>query len=96
MYEQKVVWIGTVLGDASVEDFEQFFLDELGFHIKYDEEFKMIGGLYKGLNCIIFGVCGKELSKFSLFRITTTDMKWIEDFKDNEEGNIPEYIVNKY
>ena len=31
MYEQKVVWMGTILGDSTVEEFEEFFLNELGY-----------------------------------------------------------------
>ena len=84
MYSQKVVWIGTVLGDSSVEDFEEFFLKELGFNVKYDCEFKVQDGDYKGLNCIVFGLCGKQVPKFAMFRVTTDDMKWFEDFVDNE------------
>ena len=97
MYEQKVVWMGTILGDSTVEEFEEYFLKELGFHVKYDEEFVMSDGKFKGLHCIIFGICRKEISEFALYRISTPDMKWWEDFKDNFEiENIPEEIVNKY
>ena len=93
MYEQKVVWVGTILGDSTVEDFENFFLNELGYHVKYVEEFKMTD---TGSNCILFGLCGKEVPKFAMFRITTPDMKWFEDWVDNYREGIPEYILNKY
>ena len=93
-FEQKVVWMGTVLGDASVEEFEEFFLEELGYHVKFDEEFKMVD---KDLHCIIFGICAKEIPKFALFRIQTPDMKWWEDFCEIEGvNNIPCEIVEKY
>ena len=95
-FKQNVVWIGTVLGDASINDFEEYFLNELRYHIRYVDEFKMESGYYQGLNCIIFSVCSNELPKFTLFRLTTTDMKWLEDFWDNECDNIPLEVYNKY
>ena len=96
-YVQKVVWIGTVLGDASTDDFEKFFLKELGFHVKYDGEFKMVGGHYDGLNCIVFNLHNDDVSKFAMFRITTDDMKWLEDFFDNEGvNNFPEEFHENY
>lgn len=94
-YVQEVVWVGTVLGDSSVEDFEDFFLDKLGFHVKYVEEFGMTGEL-NGIHCIIFKIASEDLSRFTLFRIKTNDMKWIEDFWDNETNNIPCEIYEKY
>ena len=97
MFEQKVVWIGTVLGDASIKEFEDYFLNELNFHIKYEEEFKMQGGFYKGLNCIVFSICAKEIPQFALFRVSTTDMKWLEDLVDNEgEDSFPVEFISKY
>lgn len=95
-FEVKVAWLGTLLGNATVEEFEKYFLEELGFHIKYEEEFTITDGFYKDLNCIIFGICSKEIPKFSIFRITTTDMKWLEDLYSNEKEGIPSNIVKKY
>lgn len=37
MYEQKVICMGTTMGDATSEEFEEFFLEELGYHVKFDE-----------------------------------------------------------
>ena len=95
-YCANVVWMGTILGDKSVEDFEKFFLKEFGYHVKYVEEFEIIDGFYKGINCLLFRVCCEELSKFSIFRIKTNDMKWLEDLYDNEKDNIPLNIIEKY
>ena len=94
--KKKVVWIGTLLGDATTDDFENFFLDSLGYHVEYEEEFKVQGGYYNGLTCIVFGICSKEIPKFALFRLTTNDMKWWEDFRDNNYDCIPEEIILKY
>lgn len=95
MYDIKVIWMGTVLGDATVEEFETFFLEELGFHVKYNKEFEMIGE-YEGLHCTMFNLCGKEASKFAMFRIQTGDMKWFEDFVENNRESIPEDIFSEY
>ena len=81
-YTQKVIWVGTVLGDASTDEFEKFFLD-LGFRVKHDWEFVMSGGFYEGFHCMIFNLHNDDVSEFSLFRLTTNDMKWLEDFVDN-------------
>lgn len=95
-YMQRVVWLGTILGDSTTEEFEEWFLNELGYHVKYDYEFKMDGGHFDGLNCLVFGICGKEIPKFALFRITTGDMKWLEDFCENEKENIPQEVFERY
>ena len=95
---QKVVWIGTVLDGATVEDFESYFKNDLGFNVKYIEEFKMTAGRLDGLNCIMFYIATEDISKFMMFRVTTDDMKWWEDFYDNYhlEGGIPQDIINRH
>ena len=61
--------------------------------MKYVEEFKMDD---TGMNCILFGMCSKDIPKFTMFRITTNDMKWFEDWVDNNRSGIPKYILTKY
>lgn len=95
-YGVNVVWIGTILGESSIEDFENFFLENYNYHIKYRDEFKIENGFYKNLNCIIFSVSLEELSKFCIFRLRTNDIKWLDDFYDNERENIPSWVVKKY
>ena len=92
-YNQKVVWVGTVLGEYTTDEFEKFFIDTLGYHVKYVEEFKMNN---TGVNCILFSLCSDDVPKFALFRITTTDMKWFEDWVDNNRNDIPKYVLEKY
>ena len=95
MYDIKVIWVGTVLGESSAEDFENWFLEQLGFHVKFNKEFELVGEC-EGIHCIMFNLCGKEASKFALFRLSTTDMKWFEDFVENNGGCIPEDILSEY
>ena len=96
-YVQKVVWIGTVLGDASTEEFEQYFQDELGYRVRYDGEFRMVGGHYEGLNCIVFSIHSEDISRFAVFRIRAWDMKWLEDFYENEGvNNFPVEFLEEY
>ena len=88
--------MGTILGDASVEEFEKYFLETLNFRIKYDDEFKLVGGEFDCINCIVFNHHSEDISNFALFRITTSDMKWLEDFCENYRGNVPSEVFSKY
>lgn len=94
-YIQPVVWIGTVLGDSTPEEFNEYF-KEIGFRVKYDKEFKMVGGYYKGLTCTIFQLHINDIPKFAMFRLKTDDMKWMEDFIDHHGLGIPMEILNEY
>lgn len=93
-YVQKVIWIGTILGDASTQEFENYFKDELGFNVKFDTEFEMVGE-YDGIHAILFKLASEDIPKFSMFRITTTDMKWFEDWVDNHGSSIPDEIYEQ-
>ena len=92
-YNTKAVWVGTILGDNTSKDLEDYFLKETGYHIKYIEEFTLLDS---DINCIIFGVCAEEIPKFSTYRVQTKDIKWLDDFLVNERERIPLEILNKY
>lgn len=99
MFEQNVIWLGTVLGDNSIEDFEKYFLKEFGYHVKYKDEFVLKNNCFENeLNCIIFGICEKEISKFAIFKIKMGDMRWWEDFCNDKimSENTPVEILNKF
>lgn len=95
-YGVNVVWIGTIIAESTVEDFEKWFLENYNYHIKYKDEFLIKTGLYKNLNCIIFSIPVEEVSSFSIFRLCTNDMKWLNDFYNMEWKNIPSWIIEKY
>lgn len=95
-YGVNVVWVGTVLDESTIEDFEKWFLEKYHYHIEYKDEFHITSGMFKDLNCIIFAVPFEEVPRFSIFRLRTNDMKWLIDFYDGEKENIPQHIIDKY
>lgn len=94
-YNIPVVWIGTILGDATTEDFEKYF-KELGYRVKYEEEFIMQDGYYKDFHCTIFNLHIEDVGGFCVFRLMTDDMKWMDDFIDHHGLRIPLPILKKY
>lgn len=95
-YYVPVVWLGVVLGDASTEEFEGYFKNSLGFRVKYVEEFVMQGGDFNGLHCTIFNLHKDDVGKFALWRLRTTDMKWLDDWIENRGLSVPIHIIKKY
>lgn len=91
-----VVWLGTVLGDSTTDDFEQYFKDELDYNVKYIEEFTMTSGYFKDLTCLVFEVSMEDVGRFAMFRLRTSDMKWMDDWIDNRGMEIPMDILKKY
>jgi len=90
-YQQKVAWLGTILEDNQIEDMENWFLNELGFHVKYADKFEINEN-----PIVIFYVRDDDLERFAMFRLKTDDMKWWEDFYDWEHVNMPSEIKMKY
>ena len=91
-----VVWLGTVLGDSTTDEFEQYFKDELDYDVRYIEEFTMESGHFKGITCLVFEVNMEDIGRFAMFRLRTTDMKWMDDWIDNRGMEIPMDILKKY
>ena len=85
-----VIWTYTTLGEAKPEDLESY-LQELGFTVKFNEEFED----NKGNHHIIFTLLD-NIGKFCLFRLRTNDMKWVDDFHDNNPDLLPDKIVKEY
>lgn len=102
-YKQLCVWPGTVLDDSTVEDFEQFFLDELGVRVKYAEEVKTQpdpGETYEtsgNRNDVLFWVHDEDVSKFAIPRLKMS-IRWWEDVVSYNNGSYlySEDILNKY
>lgn len=94
---QRVVWIGTILEDNQIEDFENWFKNDLGFHVEYETSFKLQGGFYKGYECILFSIANGDIPMFTTFRIHHMDeFKWYEDFYDHFKPHIPQKIKRNY
>lgn len=85
-----VIWIYTTLGGAEPSELEDYF-KTLGFTVKFEEEFED----NEGHKNIIFTLLD-NIGKFSLFRLQTDDMKWVDDYNDNNPELLPEDIVKKY
>lgn len=101
MYEQKVVWFGTIVGDEKIKEFEQWFLDEHNYHVRYETEFELENDCFENkLNCVIFSICAKEIPQFSIWKIKCWggEMRWWEDFLNDEmqSENVPSEILEKY
>lgn len=94
-FKQLVLWLGTYLGnDSSVDEFEEYFKETLGFTVKYHSEFTLNNPNKN--KCILFYINSEDIPKFSLFRITTSDMKWFEDYVENNPEEIPDDIMELY
>lgn len=93
-YNQLVIWLGTIVGEENIDEFEKFFKEEFGFRVKYHSEFKLLNENQN--NCVLFYIHNEDISKFSLFRIQTNDMKWFEDCVENNLSEISNDIWNLY
>ena len=85
-----VIWVMTTMGGAEPSELEEYF-KEIGFKVKFEEEFE---DNEKHKN-IIFSVLD-NISKFCLFRLQTNDMKWVDDWNENNPGLLPDNIIEKY
>lgn len=86
----QVIWIGITMDGAKPEELEKH-LKNLGFTVRFEEEFKDT----EGYPNIIFSLLD-NISEFCVFRLQRPDMKWIDDYNDNNPGLLPKEIINKY
>ena len=86
-YKQLCVWPGTVLGESTPQELEQFFLDEMGVRVKYHTEVKTLPDLDKydepipdtgGRNDLFFFIHDDDIGKFALPRLQM-GIRWWED-----------------
>ena len=85
-YVQVCVWSATVVGANNIEEFEQFFLDEMNTRVQYLEEIET-GPDYKdgrpvpdtgGRNDLFFAVHKDDVMNFAVPRLAM-GIRWIED-----------------
>ena len=103
MYNQLCVWPGTVLGDATVADFEEFFLDCFNVRIKYKCEVTTLPDLDNrgmpiaetgGRTDQFFYIHSEDIGKFALPRLQA-GIRWWEDvikYNDNSHLYLPQFI----
>ena len=102
-FTQLCVWPGTVLGDSTPADLEQFFLDELNTSIKYHTEVKTQPDLdgngqpildTGGRNDLFFYVHSDDIGHFAVPRLSM-GIRWWEDvvgYNDNSHLYTTEFL----
>jgi hypothetical protein len=106
-FTQLCVWQGTLLGDSSIEDFEGFFLTELGTRIKFHKilltnpDVDTNGRVVPetgGRSDVFFYVHEEDVSKFAVPRLKM-GIRWWEDVIVYNEGNqhlYPEDFIEQH
>lgn len=93
-FTQLCVWPGTVLGDSTPKDFEDFFLNEMGVRVKYHTEVETLPDVENdkavpdtgGRNDLFFFVHSEDIPKFAIPRLQM-GIRWWEDvivYNDNK------------
>lgn len=87
-FTQVVVWPGTLLGNNTPEEFEDFILDELKTRVKLICEFATGPDFDDpstgGRKDLLFYVHTEDIPKFAVQRLAY-GMRWLEDVLDNEK-----------
>jgi hypothetical protein len=103
-FSQLCVWPGTVLGDSTPSDLEQFFLEEMNARIKYHCSVTTLPDLDKngrpdfstgGRNDLFFYVHEDDVAHFAVPRLKM-GIRWWEDvvgYNDNSHLYTPEFIA---
>jgi len=89
-HSQVCVWPGVLLGDAPIEEFEDYLKEELGIRVKYLETLMSGPDIELGKEVpetggrsdIFFSIHKEDVSKFAIPRLST-GIKWLGDFIDN-------------
>lgn len=94
-YKQLCVWQGVVLGDSSIQGFEDFFKTEMNVRIKFAEEVITNGNIAKdeegGRHDLLFYIHNEDVSKFALKRLAY-GIRWWEDVVSYNDGS---YLYNQ-
>jgi len=105
-YNQLCMLPGTIVGPDEIQDFEKFFLDELGVRVKYECEVETLPDLDDdgnavegtgGRNDLFFYLHDEDIQKFAVRRLTL-GIRWWEDvikYNDNAHMYTQEFI-SKY
>ena len=93
-FRQLCVWPGTVLGESTPQDFEEYFLNQLNVRTKYHIEVKTLPDLDEygkpvpdtgGRNDLFFYVHDEDIARFAVPRLGM-GIRWWEDvvkYNDN-------------
>lgn len=104
-YTQLCVWPGTVLGDNTIQDLENFFLEDMKTRIKYHTEVKTLPDVDSagnqipetgGRNDLFFYVHSEDIANFAIPRLQM-GIRWWEDvikYNDNSHLYTEEFLQN--
>lgn len=101
-FTQLCVWPGTVLGDSTPKDLEDFFLNEMGVRVKYHTEVETLPDIENGKavpdtggrNDLFFFIHTEDIPKFALQRFQF-GIRWWEDvivYNDNRHLYTDEFL----
>jgi hypothetical protein len=102
-FKQLCVWPGTLLGESTPQEFEQYFLDEMGVRVKYHTEVKTLPDLDSygrrvpdtgDRNDLFFFVHNEDTVKFAVPRLQM-GIRWWEDvvkYNDNRHLYTEEFL----
>lgn len=103
-FKQLCVWPGTVLGDSSTSDLENFFLEDMGVRVKYHTEVKTLPDLNEDgspientgdRNDLFFFIHEEDITKFAIPRLSM-GIRWWEDVISYNDSSkhlyTPEFI----
>lgn len=89
-FTQLCVWPGTMLGDASPEEFEAFFLDAIGVRVKFELEVVTNSrkelGEDGGRHDLLFYIHDDDVPKFALKRYWF-GIRWWEDVMEDDSNH---------
>ena len=105
-YTQLCVWQGVVLDGFTIEEFEQWMLDNFGTRIKYETQVKTLPDLDKngnkipytgGRNDVFFFAHADDINKFAVPRLEA-GIRWWEDVVgyNNNSYLYPKEVLDKY
>jgi hypothetical protein len=96
-YTQLCVWPGTVLGEGSVQDFENWFLDAMGVRVQYKCEQVTNPDLDNngnpvpetgGRNDLFFYIHSEDIQKFAIPRFQMGIRWWEDVVKYNDNSHL--------
>lgn len=102
-FTQVAVWPGTIVGTAMVEEFEQFFLNEMNVRVQFLEEVQTLADQQDGQavegtggrNDCFFAVHTEDTAQFAVPRLGM-GIRWIEDVYGNNQGAIYPARIAEY
>ena len=102
-YTQLCVWPGTILGDSTPQDLENFFLDEMETRIKFHAEVQTLPDMDEnrtpdpetgGRTDVFFYVHSDDVASFAVPRLKM-GIRWWEDvvgYNDNRHLYTEEFL----